>query len=125
MKILAIPSSIILLLLCVIFFLKPDYVFQIASFRPLKTPSVKELDQPSKKGNPLAGPFFDERNTLEVEVPRNMSLGDFLDLYQLNMPHVRRQIAQQIGKASIPNQHRLSTGERFTIDLTPPEDAAQ
>jgi hypothetical protein len=118
-KFFATLSFLILLSLIVILVSDPKYVFEeVASFRRLKAPSVDQLDQLPETLNLDPGPFWDERNTLEVEVPRDMSLREFLKLYQINMPHVRQQLAQQIDKP-ITDSHRLKAGERFTIDLTP------
>jgi len=118
-KISTILSSMILLSLSIIFWVKPEYVFEIASFSPLKAPSIDKLEHP-KKDDFWPTSFFRERNTLEVEVPRDMSFGDFIELYQLKMPHIRGQIAEQMGKDSLKKETRLKAGQRFTIDLTPP-----
>lgn len=118
-KFFATLSSIILVSLIVILVSDPKYVFEeVASFRRLKAPSVDKLDQLPETLNLDPGPFWNERDTLEVEVPRNMRLRDFLKLYDINMSHIKQQIAQQIGKP-ITDNHRLKAGERFTIDLTP------
>ncbi|KHD08230.1 hypothetical protein PN36_19390 [Candidatus Thiomargarita nelsonii] len=118
-KPLTILLSMILLPLSIIFWVKPEYVFEIASFSPLKPPSIDKLAHSKKDDFPPTS-FFRERNTLEVEVPRNMSFGDFIELYQLKMPHIRREIAQQMGKDSLKNNTPLKAGQRFTINLTPP-----
>jgi len=118
-KPLTILLSIILLPLSIIFWVKPEYVFEIASFSPLKRPSIDKLEHLKKDDFPATS-FFRERNTLEVEVPRNMSFGDFIELYQLNRAHIRREIAQQMGKDSLKNNTPLKAGQRFTINLTPP-----
>jgi hypothetical protein len=100
--------------------IKPGYVFQISGFRPLKPLDIEKLDKHAGGGDILPTSFFSERNTLEVEVPRDMSLRQFLDEYDLDLPHMRRQIAQQKGHSGrLPDSHRLTKGERFTIELTP------
>lgn len=108
---------IILWVISLIFLFNPSYTFKVAGFHPLKMADIQKLEQNSKKGNPSTISFFQKRNTLEVEVPRNMSLREFLELYQINMRHIRQQIQQQIG-----NKVRLKAGQKFTINLTPPED---
>jgi len=118
-KIPAMILSIILLSLSIIFLFKPEYVFEIASFSPIKRPPIDKLEHP-EKGDYQPSSFFRDRNTLEVEVPRNMSLGDFLDLYQINMPHIRREIAQQMDKDSLNDKTVFKAGQRFIINLTPP-----
>ncbi len=110
---------IILLPLSIIFWVKPEYVFEIATFSPLKAPSTDKLEH-SEKGDYPPTSFFRERNTLEVEVPRDMSVNDFIKLYQLNMSDIRAKITQQMGNDNTP----LKAGQRFTINLTPPAAGA-
>ena len=117
-KLRSLLSSLILFFLFMVLLVKPEYAFEVASFRPIKEPDIQKLDRPSQKEDP--GNISNERNTLEVKVPRDMKLGDFLELYQIDLPHIRSKIAGQIGKKMLKDSYHLKAGQRFTIDLTPP-----
>jgi len=123
-KIISTISVIILCLISINLIIKPGYVFQVSGFRPLKPLDIEKLDKHAGGGDILPTSFFSERNTLEVEVQKNMTLHDFLVQNNIDdMPHVQRQIAQQKNVIGLlPGSHRLTKGERFTIDLTPSKE---
>jgi len=94
------------------------------AFVPLSRLILKNWISMLGGGDILPTSFFSERNTLEVEVQKNMTLHDFLVQNNIDdMPHVQRQIAQQKNVIGLlPGSHRLTKGERFTIDLTPSKE---
>lgn len=94
----------------------------LAGYKPLKTLDAQEIDEPSTADERDAPRFLAERNQLELEVPRDMPAGELLRLYQIDFPHIRRQIAEQEGIANLTNDHLLAKGRRFTLTLTPPAE---
>jgi hypothetical protein len=114
--------SFLLVSLALFLLLQPESAFWIAGFRHLKTPDSEELDRLSKQHDSLPTPFFTERNALEVKVPHAMRLDKFLRLYQIDLPHIRKHITRQLGIELHQDSYRLKGKERFTIELTPPED---
>lgn len=63
--------------------------------------------------------FLAERNQIRVVVPRDMTVGYFLQLYQISQDHVRRQIAEQLGRPSVSDTDRLAEGQELLLELTP------
>jgi hypothetical protein len=94
----------------------------LAGLQPLRSPSVSDLDRLSDLEDRSAKLFFDQRNELEVEVPRTMPAGEFLRLYLIDFPHVRRQIAAVEGVPELADGYMLREGAVYTITLTPPQE---
>jgi len=111
---------VVLLLLALVVGVQQDLAYRIAGFRPLRPIVAKELDEPERPDDREAPRFLTERNEIEITVPREMPLGEFLRLYQLReLAHVRRQIAKQEGVPQIDDDHLLRQGHRYKITLTP------
>lgn len=111
----------ILVVLGLALFLWRDLAFGIAGYRPLGTPDVAALDGAAELDERDAPRFFAERNKIEVTVPRDMTVAEFLRLYQLELQHVREQIAAQDGVDVLGDDHVLRQGKRYQLTLTPPE----
>jgi hypothetical protein len=94
---------------------------RLAGLARLGEPDVAALDRPADTDDREAPRFLAERDRVVVEVPREMTAGELLRLVQLDFPHVRRQIARQLGVDTLPLDRRLSAGARFEVTLTPPE----
>jgi hypothetical protein len=101
----------------------PRLALWLSGYRPLQPLDVSSVDNLSQVESSGATEFFKQRNTLEVEVPRDMNAGEFLQLYQLeSFSHVREELASQLGVDSLRDETPLKKGGRFIITLTPPED---
>lgn len=111
----------LLLILASVVLLWPDAAFRLAGLQPLGTPSMAELDELAGFEDQSVKPFFDERNRVEVTVPRSMPAQEFLELYLIDQPHVRDEIAEQEGWATIGDSAMLQEGRTYSITLTPPE----
>lgn len=94
---------------------------RLAGLARLGEPDVAALDRPADADDREAPRFLAERDRVVVEVPREMTAGELLRLVQLDFPHVRRQIAAQLGVDALPLDRRLPAGARFEVTLTPPE----
>lgn len=116
-----IPFAILTVLGLVLLFSR-DLAYWVAGYRPLGTLGPQEIDEPAALDERDAPRFLAERNQLEVEVPREMAVGEFLRLYQIDFPHIRRQLAEQEGLSSLPDDHLLQKGRRLKLTLTPPEE---
>ncbi len=116
-----ITFSVLLLLALVVFF-APDLASKVAGYKPLGTIGPGEIDEPKTFDERAAPRFFDERNQVEVVVPRDMTLAELLRLYQIDFPHVRRQITEQKGVESLAGEDLLAAGERYQLTLTPPAE---
>ena len=110
-----------LLVLLGLALLSPGMVVRLTGLPPLGQPSPEALDQLARVDNHDSPMFFDARNRLEVEVPRAMTAEDFLDLYLIDQPHIRAEIAQQEGWPSFQESAILEPGTAYTITLTPPK----
>ncbi|MEM9596983.1 MAG: hypothetical protein AAGD06_22115 [Acidobacteriota bacterium] len=97
----------------------PDLTYRLAGFSPLGEPDAESLDAGWTADERDAPRLLAERNRVEVEVPRDMTVGAFLDLYQIRMGHVRSQIAQQLGVEAAPDDTPLPAGTPLTLSLTP------
>jgi hypothetical protein len=100
--------------------LRPEIAQMLAGLQPLGEPSVEELDSLTKFDDHTAKPFFDDRNQLEVTVPRTMEAKEFLSLYLIDQVHIRNEIAQQEGWQEIADKTMLQEGRTYKITLTPP-----
>ena len=97
--------------------------FRVAGFKPLAHLEASALDEPAELDDREAPRFLAERDRVELEVPRDMPAGELLRLYQLaELPHIRRQIAQQEGVPRLEDGYVLKKGRRYKITLTPPEE---
>lgn len=113
--------SSVLIILALGILLWPDAAFFLAGFQPLGTPSTRELDELAKFEDHSAKPFFDDRNRVEVTVPRPMTAKEFLELYLIDQPHIRDEIARQEGWQDVADSAMLEQGRTYVITLTPPE----
>lgn len=111
-----------LLALALVVFFAPGLASRVAGYKPLGTIGPEEIDEPSAFDERAAPRFFAERNRVELVVPRTMTLGELLRLYQIDFPHVRRQIAEQRGVERMDDGDRIAEGERFELALTPPAE---
>ena len=100
----------------------PEAAWDLAGYKPLKPISAAEIDDPSAFDERDAPRFFAERNVVDLEVPRQMTVGELLRLYQIDFPHVRRQLAEQKGVVRIKDDDVLAAGERLRLTLTPPAE---
>ncbi len=113
----------VLVALAVVILSVPKVALLISGYRPLGKVTAAELDEMPQVVSAGATEFFQKRNRIELEVPRDMQAGELLELYQLHaFPHVREEIADQLGSDGLPDTTELSQGQRFAITLTPPED---
>ena len=112
---------VVLLVLALAVALWPDAAFVLSGLQPLGTPSMEELDELAEFEDHSAKPFFDERNRVEVTVPRSMTAKELLELYLIDQPHVRDEIARQEGWPTLADDARLEAGRTYSITLTPPE----
>lgn len=83
-------------------------------FRPLRPPLPG-----AKVEEPQPGDFFVRRNTLTVTVPREMTLGEFIRLYQLQQ--TRYELIDLLQVGGDPERIVLKRGQRVSVRLTPPE----
>lgn len=110
-------------LLLVVLLVVPGSLAWLTGFRPLQRLDLEALDrghQVDEKGTPR---FLADRNKLELRVPREMKVGDFLDLYQIRYEHIRLQIGAQLGIGRAGDEVVLAAGQSLTLELTPPGEA--
>ena len=88
----------------------------------MKSLGPEEIDDPSDFDERAAPRFFAERNAVELVVPRDTTVGELLRLYQIDFPHVRRQIAEQKGVERVTDATSVAQGERLQLTLTPPAE---
>jgi len=69
-----------------------------------------------------AGAFFADRDSVTLRVPEEMTVRDLLRLYEMDLPHVRAGLAEQLGvSVAGVGSIALSKGRELTIRrLTPP-----
>lgn len=130
-------AIIVLVLLGVLFFVRPDLAHRLSGYEPLEPPGPEEVENPAPLDEGAALRFFEERNGVELTVPRDMEAAELLRLYQIDFPHVRRQIAEQRGVQQRDSQQQagqegtslilrdrdvLKRGERYLLTLTPPAE---
>lgn len=102
---------------------REELAFRIAGYKPLARLEARTLDEAPELDDRQMPRFLDERDRVELEVPRDMTLRELLRLYQLaELPHVRQQIAKQEGLPRLEDNHPLKKGKRYRIELTPEED---
>lgn len=94
----------------------------VSGYRPLATPSIDALDAGATPDDRLAPRLLAERNQVELTVPWDTTVGELVDLYQIDLPHVRRQIAEQAGVDRVTDGHPLEQGTVFSLDLTPVQE---
>lgn len=98
-----------------------DATLKIAGLRPLGHARVGDLDDPPNTDESSESRLLEERDTLEIVAPRDMTAGDLLRLYQLDQfAHIQLQIATQLKIAAWSDGQSLKKGDRFRITLTDP-----
>lgn len=115
-------TFLVLAALGLVVFFAPGLTSRVAGYKPLGTVGPEEIDDPTAFDERAAPRFFAERNEVELVVPRDMTLAELLRLYQIDFPHVRRQIAEQKGVESLADGDTIAEGERFRLTLTPPAE---
>ena len=100
----------------------PDLARTVAGFKPFGEVDPGKIDEPASVDDRDAPRFLAERNRVEVEVPREMTLQELLRLYQIDFPHVRRQIAEQEGAESLADDTVLAAGRRYVVPPPPPAE---
>jgi hypothetical protein len=109
----AILVTTLLAALAIVIAVSETLTFRVAGFRPLARLEARDLLAPEAIEDLAAARFLEERNHLEVEILRDMTLRDFVRLYQLaEQPHIRRQIVAQDGAPTLPDSHVLKKGKR-------------
>jgi hypothetical protein len=100
-----------------------DLAYRIAGFKPFRPLDTKSLDRPLELDDRDSPRFLAQRNEIQVEVPRDMTAGEFLRLLQFDdYAHVRREIARQEGIDQLQDSTLLRQGRRYTLRLTPPAE---
>ena len=116
-------AAAILFISGVVFFVRPDLAHQLAGYKPLTPPGPEQIDHPPPFDEGAAMRFFAERNAVELTLPRDMTVAEVLRLYQIDFPHVRRQISEQReGGTTVRDRDVLKRGERYLLTLTPPAE---
>jgi len=111
----------VLVVLAILVGWQGDATLRIAGLRPLGHPQVADLDDPGKTDESSETRLLEERDTLDIEAPRDMTAGELLRLYQLDQfPHIQRQIAEQLKLTAWADGQPLKKGQRFRITLTDP-----
>ena len=112
----------VLALLGLVLLLRPELAHTVAGYKPLTPLGPEEIDDPPPFDEGAALRFLEERNQLDLTVPRDMTAGELLRLYQIDFPHVRRQIAEARGKQILSDRELLREGESYRVTLTPPAE---
>ncbi len=112
----------VLALLGLVLLVRPELAHLVAGYKPLVPPGPEQIDDPPPFDEGAALRFFAERNQIDLTVPRDMTAGELLRLYQIDFPHVRRQIAEARGNLVLSDRELLRRGERYRITLTPPAE---
>lgn len=104
-----------------------ETTLQLAGVRPLGKLDPKALDEPFAVDDREAPQFLQERNQVELSVPRDMTVGELLRLYPIDFVHVRAEIAKQLGitPGALTDTTRLHKGQRLRLTLTPPQESSQ
>ena len=113
-------ATVILVVMGVVALIPQRWTLSVTGLKPLYTPTVAALEEPPRDES-AAARFLRARDSVVVVVPRDMTAGEFLALYQIQFEHVRQQIARQIGLKTLPVDHVLRKNDRFRIKLTAPD----
>ena len=116
-------SFAFLVALGILFLAWRGLAYRVAGFQPFGTIGADGIDEPAALDERDAPRFLAQRNRLDLEVPRDMTLIELLRLYQIDFPHVRRQIAEQEGTAALADDAPLSAGQIYNLTLTPPAES--
>jgi hypothetical protein len=81
------------------------------------TPELTAPDELARAGRDDPTSFLIERNTVDVQTETAMTVRQFLDLYRLHRPDLRKQVLDQLGNPSLDS--RIAAGTRLKIVLTP------
>lgn len=81
------------------------------------TPELTAPDELARAGRDDPTSFLIERNTVEVQLDTPMTVRQFLDLYRLQRPDLRKQVMAQLGNPSLDST--IAAGTRLKITLTP------
>jgi hypothetical protein len=99
-------------------FLTSKGLFRAATgFTALVAPVDVPLSNPEQSTSVEA--FLRQRDVLEFEVDRVMTVEEMLDRYRIDFPHVRRQLERQLNVPHLADGDSLPKGRHFRILLTP------
>ncbi len=112
-------TAAVLLLLALAAVASGHFVRRAAGLAPLGAPDSASLDSPPDPDDREAPRFLAERNQVELVVPREMTVDELLRTYQIDFPHVLRQIAKEEGIDHLSRERILHAGSRIEISLTP------
>lgn len=112
-------ASVVLTGLALVVAFVPAFPAWISGFSRLGQPDPTELDVPFAIDDAESPRLLAERNRVRVVVPREMTVGFFLQLYQISNDHVRRQIAKQLGRETVGDGYVLRAGQVLELELTP------
>ncbi len=114
--------TLILLLLVLTVAGMPQFFTRVAGFAKLTVVDPNQLDEELALEDRDSPRFLAERNRVTVVIPRDMTVGVFLELYQISQEHIRRQIAEQLGKDYAADSDVLKQGLELILELTPPAE---
>lgn len=98
----------------------PQWVNAMVGWKPLRAPTVAELDDPPSLEEREAPAFLADRDRVDVTVEEDTTVGAFLHRFHVPYDHVRRQIGAQVGVPDPADDHVLVAGQKLTLTLTPP-----
>jgi hypothetical protein len=118
-------AAVLLLVAAVAVLASRAGTFALVGFRPLQTLDARAIEAPFQADGREVSRFLEQRNRVELTVPRAMTVGELVRLYQLDFAHVRTQIARQIGSdpAKLTDATPLRQGQRLSLTLTPPQES--
>jgi hypothetical protein len=93
----------------------PNATERLTSIPPAPQVSAPDELPAAAKDDPTA--FLLERDLIELRVPADTTLAEFLQRNRLNKPAQRKQVAEQIG-SNDPNA-KIAAGKLLRIRLTP------
>lgn len=105
--------------LLVIVAVAPGAVTRVTGFHRLGELSADRLGRADAAEDRSSPRFFRERGRLRATVDEALTLGEFVDRYQISTPFIRRQIAEQVGSPArhADDQLPIPAGQVLVLEL--------
>ncbi len=114
--------TLLLLFFAGVLLVAPETAVELTGRAPLADLDPASLDRDLPRADRAEGARrLADRNLVRVEIQRDTTVGELLDLYGLDHPHVRRALALQEGRPTLDDDHRLEAGSVYRLYLVPPE----
>lgn len=98
---------------------RPDLVSRVVGRVPAGELDPADLGADEPRAEVGSGRDARDRRVVRLRVPRDLTVRELLALVELDLPHVRKALAEQEGREDLADDHLLRAGSVFRVPLEP------